>query len=136
MPTGMEATQVLIDSNCFIEHIRAKRKDATALAKVQEQRHQLITSSIVAAELFYGARTAAVRSAVQQVLFGIEIVAFTSQMASRISVVAEQLQRRSEVIGFRDLAIACCALTLGVPVATHNRSEFARVDGLRLFEMS
>jgi predicted nucleic acid-binding protein len=130
----MEATRVLIDSNLFIEHIRAKRKETTPLARIQEHRHRLMTSSIVAAELYYGARSPLMRTEVEKVLFGVEIVSFTAQMAWQVSIEAERLKARNDVISFRDLAIACAALAGGLPVATHNRAEFRRVDGLRLFD--
>jgi predicted nucleic acid-binding protein len=129
----MEATTVLIDTNLFIEHIRAKRKDSTPLARIQEQHHHLCTSSIVVAELCYGARSGLMRAEVEKVLFGMEILPFTAEMALQVSVEAERLKAAGGMIGFRDLAIACAALTQGLPVATHNRAEFMRVEGLRLF---
>lgn len=130
----MEATRVLIDTNLFIEHIRAKRKDATPLAIIQERRHHLTTSSIVVAELCYGARSALMRSEVEKVLFGVEVVPFTAEMAWQLSVEAERLKFRGGIIGFRDLAVACAAMIQGLPVATDHRSEFMRVEGLRLFD--
>lgn len=130
----MEPNRVLIDTNLFIEHIRARQKDSTPLAVIQEQRHHLTTSSIVVAELCYGARSPETRAAVTKVLWGVEILPFTESTAWQLSVVAEQLKSNGGVIGFRDMTIACTALALGLPVATHNRGEFARVEGLRLFE--
>lgn len=130
----METTRVLIDTNLFIEHIRARRKDTTPLARIQEQHHRLFASSIVVAELCYGARSALMRTEDQRVLFGIHILPFTVEMAWQVSVEAERQKSKGGVIGFRDLAIACTAITENLPVATHNRGEFARVQGLRLFE--
>jgi len=130
----VEATRVLIDTNLFIEHIRAKDKSTTPLARLQEQHHRLITSSVVVAELCYGARSSVMRAEVEKVLFGVEILAFTAEMALQLSIEAERLKLHGGVIGFRDLAVACVALTHGLPVATHNRTEFGRVQGLRLFD--
>jgi len=130
----MAPTRVLIDTSLFVEHIRARRKPTTLLARIQEQRYALITSSIVVAELCYGARSALMRSEVEKVLFGVEVLPFTADMAQRVSFEVERLRARNAVIGFRDLAIACVALNSGLPLATHNRDEFSRVDGLLLLE--
>ncbi len=130
----MEPTQVLIDTNLFIEHIRAKQKETTSLARIQEQRHRLVTSSIVVAELCYGARSDLLRAEVEKVLYGVEILPFTVQIAWQIAAEAERQKSAGGVIGFRDLAIACTALIEHLPVATHNRAEFTRVQNLRLFD--
>lgn len=131
----MEATSVLIDTNLFIDHIRARDKASTCLSRIQAQRHVLVTSSLVVAELSYGARTSAMRAEVERVLYGVRILPFTAEAAFRVSVEVERLRARNAIIGFRDLAIACVALTSGLPIATQNKGEFARVDGLLLFDL-
>jgi predicted nucleic acid-binding protein len=131
----MVPARILIDSSLFIEHIRARDKAATPLARIQEQRNLLATSSIVVAELCYGARTPGMRGEVSKTLYGVEVIPFTAAMAGQISFEAERLRLRNQMIGFRDLAIACVALTEGLPLATNNRREFERVAGLRLFEI-
>jgi len=131
----METREVLIDTSLFIEHIRSRDKASTLLARIQELRHNLVTSSIVVAELCYGARSALARTAVEKVLFGVEVLPFTAEMAFQVSMEAERMRSQNILIGFRDLAIACVALRTGLPVATHNRAEFTRVPGLEIFEL-
>lgn len=131
----MEAREVLIDTCLFIEHIRSRDKSGTLLARIQEKRHRLITSSIVVAELCYGARSAQARTLVDEVLFGVEILPFTAEMAFQVALEAERMRSKSILIGFRDLAIACVALRTSLPVATHNRAEFSRVSGLEVLEL-
>lgn len=131
----MGSSTVLIDTNLFIEHIRARNKSASLLARIQEQRNLLATSSIVVAELCDGARSPSMRAEVAKTLYGVDIISFTADMAFHVSIEAERLKRRNAIIGFRDLAIASVALVKGRPLATHNRKEFERVAGLRLFEL-
>jgi tRNA(fMet)-specific endonuclease VapC len=131
----MDTTAVLIDTNLFIEHIRAKDKASTALALLHSRRNTLLTSSIVAAELCYGARTPAMRGAVTTLLSITRIIAFTPAMALRMSSEVQRLKEKNAIIGFRDLAVACVALEEKLPVATHNRREFERVEGLILFNL-
>ena len=129
----METRKVLIDTNLFIEHIRARDKTTSALARIQEQHHQLVTSSIVVAELCYGARSSMMRGEVDKVLYGIDILPFTAEMAFQVSLEAERLKAQNCIIGFRDLAIACIGLISGLPIATLNRKEFGSLKDLLLF---
>lgn len=131
----MEPRKILIDTSLFIEHIRERDKTSTMLARIQELHHRLVTSSVVVAELCYGARTPLMRAEVEKVLYGVEILPFTEEMALQVSIEAENLKARNAIIGFRDLAIACVALVSGLPVATLNRREFSCVNRLALFEM-
>ncbi len=132
----METRTVLIDTSLFVEHLRARDKAATFLARIHEQRHRLVTSSIVVAELCYGVRTPALFAAVRQVLSPVQILSFTVDAALRVGVEVERLKSRNSLIGFRDLAIACAALESGLPVATHNRAEFGRMAGIELFDLT
>lgn len=131
----MEPRRVLVDTSLFIEHIRSRNKTATSLARIHEQRHWLTTSSIVVAELSYGARTAVMRTEIERVLRPVEIRPFTARMAFRMSIEIERLKLRNQIIGFRDLAIAAAALAEGLSLATLNREEFDRVDGLEFIDM-
>lgn len=96
----MEATNVLIDTGLFIEHIRARDKESTCLARIQSQHHFLVTSSLVVAELSYGARTPAMRAEVERVLYGVRILPFTVEAALRVSVEAERLKSRNAIMVF------------------------------------
>jgi hypothetical protein len=60
------------------------------LAGIQAQRHVLLTSSIVAAELCYGARTLAMPITVRELLAAVQILAFT---AGDVLRVAYEVQR-------------------------------------------
>jgi predicted nucleic acid-binding protein len=132
----MEPTNVLIDTNLFIEHNRARDKAVTPRARIQEEHHQLVPSSIAVAELCYGARSAVMRAEVDKVLFGVKIVPSTAEMAFRVSIEVERLKTRNAIMGFRDLAIACVALLNRFPIATRNQAEFGRVEGLLLFDLA
>lgn len=131
----MEARAVLIDTSLFIEHIRAREKASTNLARIHGNRRRLATSSIVAAELCCGARTPEMRSDVLTLLSLAQVVPFTETMAIRMSREAELLKRNNAMIGFRDLAIACVAMEGGLCVATLNQREFARVSGVELLDL-
>jgi predicted nucleic acid-binding protein len=104
------------------------------LARIHEQRHWLTTSTIVVGELCYGARTAVMREEIERLLYPVEVRPFSARMAFRMSLEIELLKSKNQVIGFRDLAIACAALIDHSSVATLNQADFQRVQGLRVFE--
>jgi predicted nucleic acid-binding protein len=132
----MDTAAVLIDTSLFIEHIRSRDKASTLLTRIHGRRHALVTSSIVAAELCYGARSSAMRSDVTTLLSITRILPFTETMALRLSFEAERLKARNAIIGFRDLAIACVALEERLSLVTRNQREFERVEGLDLFDVT
>jgi predicted nucleic acid-binding protein len=132
----MDTRTVLIDTSLFIDHIRARDKGATALTRIHHRRHALVTSSIVAAKLCYGARTPAMRADVLTLLSITRIIPFTEKMAVRMSRESECLKTKNALIGFRDLAIACVAMEGRLPVATLNRREFERVDTPNLVDLA
>ena len=132
----MESRNALIDTSLFIDHIRAKDKAATTLKKVHSAHITLLTSSIVAAELCYGARSKKMRSDVMALLSISRIIPFTEEMACRLSEEAEKLKLKNAMIGFRDLAIACVAMEESLPLATLNLRDFTRVEGLKLLDLT
>lgn len=132
----MEARRALIDTSVFIEHLRARAKSDTALARLSRSGFFLVTSTIVAAELYYGARSRRLREDVNETLSEVGVLSLSLDVARRISEEAEKLKRRNAMVGFRDLAIACVALENALPVATLNKREFQRVSGLQLLELS
>lgn len=132
----MDTRTVLIDTSLFIDHLRARDKTSTALTRLHQTRSALTTSSIVAAELCYGARTAAMRADVRTLLSITRIVPLTEKMAFRLSWEAERLKAKNAMIRFRDLTIACVALEERLPVATLNRREFERVESLDLVNLA
>ena len=132
----MAIPRALIDSSLFIEHLRSRDSSQSRLAQLHPGRFRLATSSIVAAEVYYGARTPEQRSRVQDLLKPVQVLAFTSRMAERFSLEVQSLTQKSALIGLRDLAIACTALEKEMPLATLNRREFERVEGLELIDLS
>jgi tRNA(fMet)-specific endonuclease VapC len=100
-------------------------------------------AAITAAELLIGverAETATRRarrsSFVENILARVPIIPFDVPQARLYAVQFADLTRRGQVIGDRDLQIAVTALSLGYDVATLNLSEFQRVSGLGVVDVS
>lgn len=129
----MDAERVLADTSLFIEHLRSRDKSSTRLYR-ETSRRQVETSAIVAAEIYYGARTSDAELQARSALAPFIIHAFTPEMAARQGEIVRELVRQNRLQDMRDVMIAACALELGLPVAKLNRSHFESVPGLALIE--
>jgi tRNA(fMet)-specific endonuclease VapC len=128
---------VLLDTNILIYLIKnhppqvAERIDALA------PNDSLAMSFITWAELLQGAEGSQRREATlrQLDLLARQVPVLYPegpQICRHYAVQATALKRRGTPIGANDLWIACHALALDATLVSHNVSEFARIDGLRL----
>ena len=96
-------------------------------------------AAITASELLHGCERAVdpeIRARrgryVEGLLAGIPVIPFGLLEARQHARVWAALAARGTPIGAHDLLVAATALAVGWSVATLNRQEFGRVDGLRL----
>ncbi len=93
------------------------------------------TCAIVAAEIFYGARTLEAERLARSILMPFPIHPFTVEMAARQSLVVRTLADKNQMQDLRDVMIAVSALELQLPVATLNEAHFRSIPGLVLEEL-
>lgn len=93
-------------------------------------------SIIVLRELEYGvARSQHVeknRAALDAFLNALQVYALEPEAGTHYGHVRALLVSQGRLIGINDMWIAAHALSLGVPLITHNRSEFSRVPELEV----
>jgi tRNA(fMet)-specific endonuclease VapC len=100
-------------------------------------RSQLWLSSIVAAELRYGAvklGSPRFSSAVEAWLAGFDMRAWPSEATHHYAQIRAALERSGTLIGGMDLLIASHALSEDSVIITNNAREFHRVPGLAVEE--
>jgi len=128
---------VLLDTNILIYLIKnhppqvAERIDALA------PNDSLAMSFITWAELLQGAEGSKRREPTLRQLDQLArqvpvLYPEGPQICRHYAVQATALKRRGTPIGANDLWIACHALALDATLVSHNVSEFARIEGLRL----
>jgi len=126
----------LLDSNALSRFMRGK--DIRLRDKVLEHLEDCRLSSIVLAELHYGAAkrpdVPAFAQRVEQLceMFA-EVSVFDEEAAwhtGRIRAHLEALKPNAQPIGSYDTQIAGHALSLGATLVTHNTDEFKRVPSL------
>ena len=95
-----------------------------------------VISVVVLGELEWGVlrskRVEFNRHALQQWLTAVQAVDMDIKVARRYGKLRADLAAAGQLIGPNDLWIAAHALSLGLPLITHNLREFRRVPGLAI----
>jgi tRNA(fMet)-specific endonuclease VapC len=93
-------------------------------------------SVITLAELEYGvaksSRPARNRAALEQFVSPLEVGSFDREATAVYGRVRTMLEKKGQPIASMDLLIAAHAISLDVPLITHNVKEFGKVPGLRI----
>jgi len=125
----------LPDTNAFSKYFQGR--DELLLQRMRSSFFDLGLSSVVLAELEYGASKSGVpkhRSNVDQLLAQLPIVSFQEEDAAIYGKIRTYLERQGVIIGPLDTLIAAQALRLGATVVTHNLAEFKRVPKLKVID--
>jgi tRNA(fMet)-specific endonuclease VapC len=96
---------------------------------------QILLSSVVKAELLYGARKSE-RSAqnlrvLQEFFAPFRSLAFDDACSQQYAIIRAELEREGKPIGPYDMMIAATAIAHDRTLVTHNTDEFSRVSGLK-----
>jgi tRNA(fMet)-specific endonuclease VapC len=128
---------VLLDTNILIYLIKNHPPQVAERIDALGPNDSLAMSFITWAELLQGAEGSQRREATLRQLDQLArqvpvLYPEGPQICRHYAVQATALKRRGTPIGANDLWIACHALALDATLVSHNLSEFARIDGLRL----
>lgn len=122
----------MLDTNICIHVI--KRRPEKLRQRFNRFAEQLSISTVVVAELTYGAeksaRPAENLSAVEQFCANLEVLPFSERAAHHYGRVRATLEQSGQPIGAYDLLIAAHARSEGLTLVTNNEREFEKVDGL------
>jgi tRNA(fMet)-specific endonuclease VapC len=123
----------LLDTNVCVDYLTGRHPSVTARLQT-ESPSELCTSSIVAAELRYGAdrsaRPARNHVALDRLFAGLSTVRFDLEAARTYGRIRARLEKSGASIGPNDLLIAAHALSLELVLVTDNEREMGRVPGL------
>ncbi len=124
--------KVVVDSSVIIDYLRDKGDDLLGLIdKMEEGKVKLLLPMVVVMELWSGKSMEGRQEEgkVIGLLEQIERVKMEESMAMR----AGEIRRRGQVRAM-DAIIAATALEEGAQLATLNRKDFERVEGLELWK--
>ncbi len=126
--------QYMLDTDICIHVI--KERPERLRQKFERHADQISISSIVLAELLYGAEKSTHRLANLQAVMSfaarLETVPFGQNAAAHYGQVRSELETQGRVIGPYDMLIGAHARSEGLIVITRNRREFDRIAGLRV----
>ncbi len=122
-----------LDSNAVIGYLNGQKP---LEEKVQTHFGEVAVSSLVEAELLFGARNSA-RAArnlakVRRFLDLVEIINFDSACADAYSRIRLSLQKKGKPIGEMDMLIGAVAFVHDSTLVTHNLKHFKAIDGLKV----
>jgi tRNA(fMet)-specific endonuclease VapC len=104
--------------------------------KFERHTGQICISSVVLAELLYGAEKSARRQAsletVAHFAARLEVLDFSGGAAAHYGHIRAELERAGTPVGTYDMLIAAHARSNGLILVTQNRREFDRIAGLRV----
>ncbi|MGY3213678.1 type II toxin-antitoxin system VapC family toxin [Mucilaginibacter sp. HD30] len=122
---------MVIDTNIFIDYLRAKDKTATKLYQLSVST-ELFISSISLYELYMGATTIDKEQHMKTLTEGFTILPFTNHVAIKSAKIYQQLKAKNQMIEFRDIFIAATCIVNDLPIVTLNIKHFDRIAELRI----
>jgi tRNA(fMet)-specific endonuclease VapC len=126
----METRELVIDTNIFIEYLRAKNKRNTILFSLPDSA-RLFISAVTLYELFMGATTDEKKNDVLLLTEYATILPFTTDVALKASEIYHELRKTNNAIEFRDIFIGATCLVYDLPLVTVNKKHFTRIRDLR-----
>ena len=125
----------LLDTNACIGILN--NSSASLVGNLQQQNpSEIRLSSVVKAELLYGARRSSRvtenLSLLQRFFAPFICIPFDDRCAEHYGLIRADLGRAGTPIGPNDLMISATARTYDLVLVTHNTREFSRVLGLQL----
>jgi len=123
----------MLDTNICAFIIRQKPLYIKEKLKVIEEKHEIGLSSIVIAELLFGAKkkqSQKLTKLIENFIENFTIYDFDKKASVEYAKIRVSLETQGNIIGANDLLIASHCKSLGAVMVTNNTREFLRVDGL------
>ena len=126
-----------IDTDILIDHLRGHSKTVEEIKNLEGTVH-LSTTVVNSFELYYGAyktkrRKISIHS-VDKLLKRLSVLQMTEAASKLAGEILADLERRGEIIEFRDAFIASIAITHNTTLFTRNISHFERIKTIKLYK--
>ncbi len=124
--------RVCLDTDFLVNFLRNKKEEVEFI-KNNEDNILLATTLINLFELYYGAYKSGVKTnidSVEELTYKLEVLNLTQEVVRKAGEVLSMLERKGEVVDFRDLLIGCTAHMEGFCIKTHNKRHFEKIPGL------
>jgi len=122
---------MVVDTNVFIEFLRARNKIQTTLFSIGNN-EQIYVSSITLFELYTGATSEEKLTDIKILTENVPVIPFNEEVAVRAAKLYQQLKGLNQMIEIRDLFIAATCLIYNFPLKTLNKKHFQRIENLKV----
>lgn len=125
----------MLDTNICGYLIREKPFHLKDKIKSLEKKHTVALSSIVVAELLFGAKkkgSPTLLKLIESFIDNFIICDFDKKASIEYALIRCELEVSGKIIGSNDLFIAAHARSLGATLVSNNIKEFKRIKGLKL----
>ncbi len=129
----------MLDTNICSFIIREKPQFIKEKLKQCEIEHTVALSSIVASELYYGAKkrkSKKLHAIVEKFIENFVIYDYDKRASMAYAEIRLRLEKEGRIIGAHDLFIAAHAKSLDAVLVTNNTKEFQRIEGLEIEDWS
>jgi predicted nucleic acid-binding protein len=125
----MEVTRICIDTGPLIAFLKGRNPGAAAVERAVREMDCFVTA-ITAYELLYGVARARREIGEDALLGTMQALPLDMGAARRAAALHDELIRRNQDIGIKDVLIAAICLEHDLPLLTLNELHFDRVPGL------
>jgi len=129
---------ICIDTDILIDHLRGHSETVEEIRNF-EGLFYLSTTVVNSFELYYGAYKTERRKinifSVDKLLRRLTVLQMTEAASKLAGEILADLEKKGEIIEFRDAFIASIAITHGNILFTRNISHFDRIEGLKLYKI-
>ena len=134
----MDNQRVIIDTDILVDFLRDNVKATSLVARLENDKARLATTTINAFELYLGAHKSRepekAAHATRQLLDRLVLLPLTLKSAQRAGHIYADLEKQGQPIGLRDTFIGAIALTRDYKVATRNLDHFKKIDNLQIID--
>ena len=126
-----------VDTDILIDHLRGYPETVEEIENLEEMFH-LSTTVVNSFELYYGAYKTKKRKinilSVDKLLRRLSVLQMTDVASKLAGEILADLERKGEIIEFRDAFIASIAITHNTTLFTRNISHFERIKTIKLYK--
>lgn len=125
----MASAGMVVDTSIFIEYLRSRDRENTALANLPSDA-VLHISVVTVFELYSGATDLSKKMDIDTLLMGVFVLPLNAEIAKNAGFIYQDLRRKGKMIEVTDILIAATALGNNLAVKTLNVEHFQRIQGL------
>ncbi len=123
---------MVIDSNIFIDYLRAKEKSTTKFFQLLNESNSLFIFAVSVFELYSGGTSEEKQKRIQNLIEDIPVLTFNNEIAVKAAQIFRQLKAKNQLIEFRDIFIGATCIIHNLPIITLNKKHFERIEGLEI----